>query len=1462
MILVRFCFPPAAPLTEKSSNQMPPPRASALKNTTRRRPKQVRISEPPPSDSEHEDDWEDMSDSKSETILSDSSGTVGSTGGHGAVDHKSGGEEVDAQTTEYRLKVYMLEQRTAVTTLEFDSPNPTTFGKTQFAAVRSRLGNLMDAEDQFCDEDGSVFQDHQTLGLYFKGESVDVVPDVTLKIYVKPSSGSAPLSRILKKPPFLLKFMQKLSSDETKGAGTLHSSKLNGASAGRLLMSDVRRLMTAMSRDPKIHKFCLDDGHAVEDSITLADYISLLNTATPDPRNGTPIIEIYFTKHDSFNRQSKWHEAEISAPDVSNDFADRSKFEVTREAAPELLGQTLTLDAFKPDNGSSAVKSAGMLSEEEWRQVLRNCNVFYGWIVDVKTNQVRRAPKPAFQLRPGLNLLPDAEAITVQPDPKPKAPKPAPVVKEKEEWDVTRELDADEEEEGTKAVERGGAVRKRFERPASIARPSYGAPRTPRDQIAGPAPPEAAGPAAPPRASGAQGQETASEDDGDTDESEPEDEDSESEAEEGVDVGLASEASGDDSEVSDANSDTSDSESEASAASESEGNESADEEPTENKETLRLRKEKSDLRRQNALLKKTLRTLHDILDGGHRHHSHAEEKSSSGSDESAEADSTPDSDESADEQSDEEGTDKDNSVVSTASDSEGRSEDEGDSASEGEPASENEASPDDEEPASDDDAHAVNSTTVGPVAVPFVNSGARDAGEDSSATAVVSDHDHDELGSGDEEEENAESDSEEPQSTSIAVASKPSAIPNFAVDDRSKVEVVSVVHDFEMSMATNHFTSTSASGSVGGGYGGVSAEVKASFGTEESNENKEGQTSSQTTMIATYKYPRATIYLTAEDLVPTDELKAALELVGRTKDITDLRKLHAHFGHLFCQQVLVGGALQSTKISNATSKSSEKTEKEAFRASVGFAVKSPYVTASGEVSHENGSAKSAGQTEKNISESVVFEATGGNTLLASYPLAWIDSVMDHKNWRVIEQTGLTPLTEVISAMPNWAHVPQWIAQAIPIYARYINIPQHRTLNCRLKASIKEDEISRQESISRIAQKKVQGYLAHRPQEQVWPVRCGLELRKTIKSYTRTKEHVVENHIVMDITPMATQVDSQDLFGLFSPSRTQAPVLQLYDDVCTATGPKGDADPTQTVWKMLVPDGNVLQHGARISIQSLATASGTPTLTVYRNQQGVFLPAMTSNEGPSFWRILKTTDNARDGDPIQDGEVIRLCWRFADQTDGFRDFFDDAFGRRRFTKPDGVGDVLYLKVPFPRFENTTSSGMALVMSDANIPLPFLKTMDVLPNEDEIKAGLLEVSLKFNLHDLLFRLDSVGNSALGEALDYMTAGVDQTAVKHLSRQSDVETGETKSEYQPEAPPPMASSTLAGPLGLLAPLGPLVAPLGPLAPLVAPLVAPVQAVVQELPPPVRIIAETVLGFVSAPTTLLSSAFNAFSF
>lgn len=54
----------------------------------------------------------------------------------------------------------------------------------------------------------------------------------------------------------------------------------------------------------------------------------------------------------------------------------------------------------------------------------------------------------------------------------------------------------------------------------------------------------------------------------------------------------------------------------------------------------------------------------------------------------------------------------------------------------------------------------------------------------------------------------------EPEPIPLVLPDKPSAIPTFAVNDRSSVEIVVVENQFEMSMATNSFSETSFSASA------------------------------------------------------------------------------------------------------------------------------------------------------------------------------------------------------------------------------------------------------------------------------------------------------------------------------------------------------------------------------------------------------------------------------------------------------------------------------------------------------------------------------------------------------------------------------------------------------------------------------------------------------------------------
>lgn len=232
--------------------------------------------------------------------------------------------------------------------------------------------------------------------------------------------------------------------------------------------------------------------------------------------------------------------------------------------------------------------------------------------------------------------------------------------------------------------------------------------------------------------------------------------------------------------------------------------------------------------------------------------------------------------------------------------------------------------------------------------------------------------------------------------------------------------------------------------------------------------------------------------------------------------------------------------------------------------------------------------------------------------------------------------------------------------------------------------------------------------------------------------------------------------------LFSPARIQAPVAIQYDDSDFTAGVTKDLY-RETVWSMVVPYGEWLQHD---SLVMLTSATGTTYkddvwLTIYRNAQGQFMPAMTSSGDASFWRVKKR--NGGNGAEISAGNTIKLTWRFSDQTAGFRDFYDDSFGRRTFNKLENVKeDELHLKLPFPGFQKTAtkgaegeSAGLAMIMSEIKTDSPILQ-------EVAISSKIAEGPQKrtYNLHDAVFRLDLIGNAGLGELEDYMTLGSNQS------------------------------------------------------------------------------------------------------
>lgn len=147
------------------------------------------------------------------------------------------------------------------------------------------------------------------------------------------------------------------------------------------------------------------------------------------------------------------------------------------------------------------------------------------------------------------------------------------------------------------------------------------------------------------------------------------------------------------------------------------------------------------------------------------------------------------------------------------------------------------------------------------------------------------------------------------------------------------------------------------------------------------------------------------------------------------------------------------------------------------------------------------------------------------------------------------------------------------------------------------------------------------------------------------------------------------------------------------------------------------------------------------MVVFRNAQGQFLPAMSDRDEYQYWRVLKV-NASNSGEALQAGDEIRLCWAFSDQTAGFRDYTNDAFGRRQANIPPDVrDDVLFLKVPWPRFE-AKGQPTALLMSSQE----GTTGIDPLVDVDTIVGRF-----KYTLQDLRLRMDVVDNEGRGDSND---------------------------------------------------------------------------------------------------------------
>ncbi|KAF2014344.1 hypothetical protein BU24DRAFT_463141 [Aaosphaeria arxii CBS 175.79] len=243
----------------------------------------------------------------------------------------------------------------------------------------------------------------------------------------------------------------------------------------------------------------------------------------------------------------------------------------------------------------------------------------------------------------------------------------------------------------------------------------------------------------------------------------------------------------------------------------------------------------------------------------------------------------------------------------------------------------------------------------------------------------------------------------------------------------------------------------------------------------------------------------------------------------------------------------------------------------------------------------------------------------------------------------------------------------------------------------------------------------------------------------------------------------TKVASED-----KPAKPNAPSALggNLDNIKLAEAPNGPATVEE------IPD--------TIAVQ--ASTSTPSSLAVFRNRQGVFLPAMTGSDELHYWRIAKVGAK-RVGEKIQEGDQIRLCWLFKDQCTGFRDFSEDVFGRRRTQKPDDFdGEALFFKLPWPRFEQLQTADGEGTGINAMV-LSSHPTMDVYWGEI-CNLPQLEQDGKGNgktwyIHqDVSFFIDKVANNGRGDVDDGLVPTKEEKAKAEKNRKK------TKQELLQEA------------------------------------------------------------------------------
>jgi hypothetical protein len=303
----------------------------------------------------------------------------------------------------------------------------------------------------------------------------------------------------------------------------------------------------------------------------------------------------------------------------------------------------------------------------------------------------------------------------------------------------------------------------------------------------------------------------------------------------------------------------------------------------------------------------------------------------------------------------------------------------------------------------------------------------------------------------------------------------------------------------------------------------------------------------------TKKVPRVTLFFPAEDLEPTPEFETLIKKVQQDRNINDLRELHRNYGHFFCQEVLLGGCLQTSKMIQAKELAQESMERSKFKAQVGSSVSIPGVASQNwSGSHEKQDQSEQGSKETETHEKMTFDATGGNTLLAIDPPTWLASLANFEFWRVIERRELTPIADVIAGMPSpgYKDAKTWFLRAIPRLSEYFIIPPSRQIDVRLRSLLPLNSLPHEFNSGGNNEQQVEDdvkpntYLGHNPDFPIRPVHGCLERSPTGGNVT---VEAVARVVYMDLTQSTYQLATQDRQSFNNPQDSLHARLTNQDD---------------------------------------------------------------------------------------------------------------------------------------------------------------------------------------------------------------------------------------------------------------------------------------------------------------------------